>query len=128
VQIRVRCFLFAVTASLLAYVSLLTAHDALVGGVALVPLRRVPVIPVSASEQPLAYWFIVVFAIAMGIASSAGAIRLFWAVLGPNSDPNSRLMRLIVSRAEASAPSGLRPFWIALAVAGACFVVYALLS
>ena len=123
--IRVRCLLFAALALMLVYASFLSTHESLQRGVALVPLRRVQPILVSLAEHPIAYWLIVLFVIGLGLLSAGVAVRLLWAVVSPASVKSSRLMESVLSRAEESAPSGLTPMWVGLAIVAVCVLLYA---
>jgi hypothetical protein len=121
-----RTLLLGLTGIALGVLSLLEAREFLLSGVAKLPLKR-SVTLYAREGNLLAYSLSVALFVVVGVVLCAGA---FWVLRGlvRGAAARRQVTSAVLGNVEALAPSGMRPLWVGLVVAVACFAVYAVVA
>jgi hypothetical protein len=122
-----RASLIAIVGGILAIFVFAEAWRALQSGVVSVGLGRRRwgfVYTVVRVEEPLAFHAALAFLLLVAIAMLVSSLVLTRKLLLSTEHERKAATQSILADIERNAPSGLRPLWVGLVLAAACFVLY----
>ena len=126
IAIRFRVALMFILTFGLAICCAVEVVSSLQSGVSDLPLgRRGPVFRFVRGESPFGFYAGVCLFAAASVLLALASILQMKAILRPDATRNRQFVQVQIASLERSAPSGLRPLWIGLAVFAGCFVLYA---